>query len=69
MKLLLIILIFFSLLDAKDKTVEQLFNVQTTKVKLVSDAKSIKSFGFVTVDESRVYDVSPRFGEIGRAHV
>ncbi|MDA3907757.1 MAG: efflux RND transporter periplasmic adaptor subunit [Sulfurimonas sp.] len=62
MKLLLIILIFFSLLDAKDATVEQLFNVQTTKVKLVSDAKSIKSFGFVTVDESRVYDVSPRFG-------
>ncbi|WP_373001610.1 efflux RND transporter periplasmic adaptor subunit [Sulfurimonas sp.] len=61
MKLLLIILIFFSVLNAKDKTVQQLFNVQTTKVKLVSDAKSIKSFGFVKVDESRVYDVSPRF--------
>ncbi|MFT7004568.1 MAG: Cu(I)/Ag(I) efflux system membrane fusion protein [Sulfurimonas sp.] len=61
MKLLLTILIFFSFLDAKDRTVEQLFNVQTTKVKLVSDAKSIKSFGFVKVDESMVYDVSPRF--------
>lgn len=62
MRLLLIILIFLSFLDAKEKTLEQVFNVQTTKVKLVSDAKSIKSFGFVKVDESRVYDVSPRFG-------
>ncbi|MFT5835551.1 MAG: Cu(I)/Ag(I) efflux system membrane fusion protein [Sulfurimonas sp.] len=62
MRLLLLILIFLSLADAKEKTVEQVFNVQTTKVKLVSDAKSIKSFGFVKVDESRVYDVSPRFG-------
>ncbi|WP_373036223.1 efflux RND transporter periplasmic adaptor subunit [Sulfurimonas sp.] len=62
MKLLITILLFLSLVDAKDKTVQQLFNVQTTKVKLVSDAKSIKSFGFVKVDESRVYDVSPRFG-------
>ena len=62
MRLLLIILIFLSLADAKEKTVEQVFNVQTIKVKLVSDAKSIKSFGFVKVDESRVYDVSPRFG-------
>ncbi|NOR58609.1 MAG: efflux RND transporter periplasmic adaptor subunit [Sulfurimonas sp.] len=62
MRLLLIILIFISLADAKEKTVEQVFNVQITKVKLVSDAKSIKSFGFVKVDESRVYDVSPRFG-------
>jgi Cu(I)/Ag(I) efflux system membrane fusion protein len=61
MKLFLIVLIFFSCLDAKEKTLEQLFNVQTTKVKLISDAKSIKSFGFVVVDESRVYDVSPRF--------
>jgi Cu(I)/Ag(I) efflux system membrane fusion protein len=62
MKLLLTLLILFSLLDAKEKTVEQLFNVQTTKVKQISNAKSIRSFGFVKVDESRVYDVSPRFG-------
>lgn len=62
MRYLLILCLFLLQLDAKEKTVEQLFNVQTTKVKLVSDAKSIKSFGFVKVDESLVFDVSPRFG-------
>ncbi len=61
MKQLLILCIFLLQLDAKEKTVQQLFNVQTTKVKLISSAKSIKSFGFVTVNESRVFDVSPRF--------
>ncbi len=62
MKYLLIICMFLIQANAKEKTVEQLFNVQTTKVKQVSDAKSIKSFGFVKVDEARVYDVTPRFG-------
>ncbi|EDZ63340.1 secretion protein, HlyD family [Sulfurimonas gotlandica GD1] len=61
MRLLLILFMLLSFADAKEKTVQQVFNVQTTKVKLISDAKSIKSFGFVKVDESRVYDVSPRF--------
>lgn len=61
MKLLIILFLFLLQVDAKEKTVEQLFNVQTTKVKKVIDAKSIKSFGFVKIDESRVYDVSPRF--------
>lgn len=62
MRYLLAILLFLTLLDAREKTLEQHFNVQTTKVKRVIDAKSIKSFGFVKADESRVYDVSPRFG-------
>ncbi|WP_321777243.1 efflux RND transporter periplasmic adaptor subunit [Sulfurimonas sp.] len=62
MKYLLIICMFLIQANAKEKTVEQLFNVQTTKVKLISDAKSIKSFGFVKVDEARVYNVTPRFG-------
>jgi len=52
MKYLLILCLFLLQLDAKEKTVEQLFNVQTTKVKLISDAKSIKSFGcFALLDE------------------
>ncbi len=62
MKYLIILTILLSMADAKERTVEQLFNVQTTKVKLVSDTKNLKSFGFVKVDESRVYDISPRFG-------
>jgi membrane fusion protein, copper/silver efflux system len=63
MKTLLTLLVFLAtLLQAKPLTVEQLFNVQTVKVKEVSSAKSIKSFGYVTVDSSLVYDVNPRFG-------
>ena len=62
MKYLLILCFLLLQLNAKEKSVEQLFNVQTIKVKQISDAKSIKSFGFITVDESLVYDVSPRFG-------
>lgn len=61
--LLPIALLFsFSYADARAVTVEQLFNVQTVKVKSVSYAKSIKSYGFIKIDDSRVYDVSPRFG-------
>lgn len=60
MKILFLIFLG-TLLFAKEATVEQLFNVQTVKVQETSSAKSIKSYGFVKVDESRVYDVSPRF--------
>lgn len=42
-------------------TVEQLFSVQTVKVKEQKSAKSQKNFGYVTADESRIYDVVPRF--------
>jgi len=62
MNYLLILSIFFTLTQAKEKTVEQQFSVQTVKVKQLNRAKSIKNYGFVKVDESRVYDVSPRFG-------
>lgn len=60
---LVIGIIFFILtvVHAKEVSVEQLFNVQTIKVKQNSHAKSMKSYGFVKVDDSRVYDVSPRF--------
>ena len=50
-------------LNAKTKhTVEQLFNVQTVKVKQEQVASSKKSYGYVVADESRTYDVVPRFG-------
>ena len=60
MKILFLILLS-TLIWAKEATVEQLFNVQTVKVQENSNAKSIKSYGFVKIDDSRVYDVSPRF--------
>ncbi|MBL4730386.1 MAG: efflux RND transporter periplasmic adaptor subunit [Sulfurimonas sp.] len=63
MKYLLFSLVLaFTSIDAKIKTVEQLFNVQTVKVKKSSYAKTLKSYGFVKVDSSKVYDVAPRFG-------
>ena len=62
MRFLLIFTLLFSLSSAEIITVEQKFNVQTVKVKEINVSKEMKSYGFVTVDESRVYDVSPRFG-------
>ena len=60
--LVMFLLLFRSFLDAKEATVEQLFNVVTIQVKEVSYAKTMKSYGFIKVDDSRVYDVTPRFG-------
>lgn len=62
MKYLLLLTAFLTLLQAKEASVEQLFSVQTVKVQQVNVAKNIKSYGFVKADESRIYDVSPRFG-------
>jgi len=59
-KLLLFILPLALL--AKEATVEQLFSVQTVKVKKESEAHSKKNYGYVKADDARVYDVSPRFG-------
>jgi len=47
---------------AKDATVEQLFSVQTVKVKEVTTNHSKKSYGYVTADDAKVFDISPRFG-------
>ncbi|MEN4053625.1 MULTISPECIES: efflux RND transporter periplasmic adaptor subunit [Sulfurimonas] len=48
---------------AKEKpTVQQLFSVQTVKVKKVNTSHSKKNYGYVVADEARIYDVSPRFG-------
>ncbi|PHR54182.1 MAG: cation transporter [Arcobacter sp.] len=55
-------LIFLPLvLLGKQATVEQLFSVQTVKVKKEIRAERIKNYGYVTMDESRKYDISPRF--------
>ncbi|NOQ30303.1 MAG: HlyD family efflux transporter periplasmic adaptor subunit [Helicobacteraceae bacterium] len=59
-KLILIGLVFMSAY-AKEATIKQLFNVQTVKVKSSLTAMSLKSYGFIKIDESKVYDVAPRF--------
>jgi len=57
------ILLFLPLLVlAKEASVEQLFSVQTVKVKKVRTSHSKKNYGFVKADEARVYEISPRFG-------
>jgi len=61
MRFLMLLTLLSLFIEAKEATVEQLFNVQTVKVKESSHIKSLKSFGFVKVDDSKVYDVSPRF--------
>ncbi len=62
MKKLLLIMLTLLPLIASEATVEQLFSVQTVKVKEESRAHSMKNFGYVKVDESRIYEVVPRFG-------
>jgi len=59
---LLYILVTLVPLMASEVTVEQLFNVQTVKVKEQSRAIETKNFGYVKADASRVYEVVPRFG-------
>ena len=61
MRLIILLVCITIFANAKEVTVEQLFNVQTVKVAQSSYAKSIKSYGFVKVDDAKVYDVSPRF--------
>jgi len=47
---------------AQEAKVEQLFSVQTIKVKQESLSHSKKNYGFVKADDTRIYDVTPRFG-------
>jgi Cu(I)/Ag(I) efflux system membrane fusion protein len=49
-------------LFANEATVEQLFNVQTVKVQKEHVSEKTQNYGYVTADESRVYDISPRYG-------
>ncbi len=49
-------------LVAKEATVKQLFSVQTIKVKKETISQRIKNYGFVKTDDSRKYNITPRFG-------
>lgn len=60
LKIFLIALPFVLL--AEEVTVEQLFSVQTVKVKKETISQSSKHYGFVKTDESRKYNITPRFG-------
>lgn len=62
MRRLLILLLCTVPLMAKEATVRQLFSVQTVKVKEEKTALSLENYGYVKADESKIYDVSPRFG-------
>ena len=62
MKKLLLIAATLLPLMASEVTVEQLFNVQTVKVKEEKRGMTMKNYGYVKADESRVYEVVPRFG-------
>ncbi|MFK5937932.1 MAG: efflux RND transporter periplasmic adaptor subunit [Sulfurimonas sp.] len=63
MKLIKIVMLILPLLlFAKEATVKQLFSVQTIKVKKISSSHSQKNYGYIKADDSRVYDVTSRFG-------
>ncbi len=47
---------------AQTPTVKQLFSVQTIKVKKEVRSERIKNYGYVAIDQARIYDISPRFG-------
>lgn len=47
---------------AQTPTVKQLFSVQTIKVKQEIRSERIKNYGYVAIDQARIYDISPRFG-------
>ena len=58
----LLILFLFSSIFASEATVKQLFSVQSVKARTVQTSHSKQSYGYVKADDSRVFDVSPRFG-------
>ncbi len=62
MKILTILLLLHAVIFAKDVTVKQLFNVQTVKVKKVDTGQSKKYYGYIKANDSKIYDVTPRFG-------
>jgi len=64
LKLLLLFLPMLILAQEAPKKVsaEQLFSVQTVKVQKIKTSHSKKNYGFVKADETKVYDITPRFG-------
>lgn len=62
MRKFMIFLILVAPLLLFSATVEQLFSVQTVKVKAQKNSISQKGYGYVRTDASRVYDTVSRFG-------
>ncbi len=60
--LLILPLWLFAEAAAPKPTVTQLFSVQTVKVKNITTSHSKKNYGFVVADETKISDVTPRFG-------
>ena len=61
---LLIFLLPFALFAAEhnsNPTVEQLFSVKTIKVQEEKSFHTKKNYGYIKVDDARVYDIAPRF--------
>ena len=61
-KLTLLLFLLPLTLLAKEATVEQLFSVQTVKVKEMTTNHSKKNYGYVKADDAKVFDIVPRFG-------
>ncbi len=47
---------------SQDARVQQHFSVQTVRVQKEDVSTSMKNYGYVVSDQSRRYDISPRFG-------
>ncbi len=62
MKKSLLLLLPLMIFAAEQPTVEQLFNVQTVKVKKVSSAFKQRFYGLLKADESLVWTVAARYG-------
>lgn len=62
MRRVAILLLMALPLMAEEAMLRQLFSVQTVKVKEESRAVSLENYGYVRADDSRIYDVVPRFG-------
>jgi membrane fusion protein, copper/silver efflux system len=62
MRKTLLIAVLFASAIAQEATVRQLFSVQSVKAKTIQTSHSKQSYGYVKADDSRVFDVSPRFG-------
>lgn len=60
-RMLILLIISFSFLDAKIIEVEQLFNKKITKVKKESISQTKSYYGKTLIDESKVVDVVTRF--------
>ena len=61
-RLTTLLLLPLLLAAAEHPAVEQLFAVQTVKAERTTAAETQTNYGYVRAEESRVFDVSPRFG-------